>query len=240
MQKQGIFLKEATFVEENAKSEYEILKSFWDGAFSDMTVSPITSTFIEDPAFKETIAKYLRPHAMVLDYGCGPGWMLFELSLMEPLSFGMGIDTSKNAIDFATECASLSKTTNLSFHCGDESILAGKDDFFDFAISVNTLDVIPDFAIDSVLEAIYKAMKKDGILIVSLNPFFSEDDFRDKLKMDKQGHYYYKNGILRANDKTEEEWMAIFNKRFRFLEKKTCAFIEREKAYPRRMFILKK
>ena len=62
------------------------------------------------------------------------------------------------------------------------------NDHFDAVFSANTLDVITDEALSDVLVSCKKVLKKDGYLLVSINP-----DYPDSLleKSDIQKEWLY-------------------------------------------------
>lgn len=155
------------------------------------------------------------------------------------LKEGIGIDPSINAIDYANLCKELSNVQNLSFIQGDESILNDYSLYFDSIVTFNVIDVLEDDVVSRILQQLSLSLKKGGYLLIRINPDYPFS-FLEGLGYQKDGHYLYKNGILRGNEKSIEEWKRLFSKYFSVIS--SCEFIleEREKTYPRRMFILQK
>ena len=51
-------------------------------------------------------------------------------------------------------------------------------DFFDFILTVNTLDVVPQEVCDGIIERLSASLKSGGRIAICLNPEFSGDGFR--------------------------------------------------------------
>lgn len=109
---------------------------------------------------------------------------------------------------------------------------------FDFCMSINLVDVLPDNIIYDVLKGLSLAVKPNGYLMIAINPDFSFE-FLQSIGYVKKDCCIYKDSIFRGNLKTKEEWINIFKQYFEFVEYKEFVLSEREKDYPRRMFILK-
>ena len=52
-------------------------------------------------------------------------------------------------------------------------------------------------------------------------------------------NYFHKNGILRLNFNSDEEWIKLLSKYFKFIETNNFILTEGENKYPCRMFVLK-
>ena len=218
--------------------EYVRLKEFWNSCFSGLSGEKIEGRFISDANFNNAMNLYLKDGYKLLDYGCGTGWASFELAQMKNLSEIIGIDPSINAVNYANECAEKSSFNNMKFISSDESELNNYIDYFDMAISVNTLDVVPDEIIESILLNVSKSLKKDGVFIVCLNPLFDEKFMLETIKLEKRENCFFKDDVLRCNYKNVEEWKKVFSKYFDFQEYLTFAISENETIYPRQMYIL--
>ncbi len=153
---------------------------------------------------------------------------------------GIGIDTSNNAIETANKIKDLSNLTNLSFFCGDVKELNTYQNYFDFIISINTIDVIPDEIGEKIIDYLYKSLKANGKIFIGMNPIFSPVEMTELLKMTKVGNYYYKDGIMRCNYKKMDEWKKMFDKYFIIEDEGEFVLSEKEEKYPRRMFLLSK
>lgn len=221
------------------EQDYEKLLSFWDDIFSFDEVETVTGKWITDETFNGTLKRCIPEYGKVLDYGAGSGWLLTEIAFTVPVSEGIGIEPSENGVRYAAETAAKASLTGLHFLRGDEGLLAAYPDYFDFAASVNVLDVLPDDVILRILPRVKDALKTDAYFMVCINPEFPSD-FLSKAGFSYIGGNLYKDGILRGNEKSAEEWKHLFSRFFTFVEYREFALTEREKNYPRRMFLLQK
>lgn len=199
----------------------------------------ITEKWVTDEVFNEAVRKYVPEQGRVLDYGCGHGWALFEIANTISIERGLGIDPSVNGIEYANQCRCLSNEENLLFKVGNQSILENMEECFDTVVSFNVIDVLPDETVHSILQGIQKSLKKGGFFILGINPDYPFD-FLEELGYSRMEGYLYKDGILRGNEKTKEEWIHLLTTYFEFVEYNEFALEEREKQYPRRMIILRK
>lgn len=221
-------------------SDYEKLKDFWDSFYGDIKIEKVSKRFINDEVFNSMIDEHLEDGFKVLDYGCGSGWAIFELNLAKKLAEGVGIETSSKAIEYCKKVAEKSKFNNLTFLNGNEELLRDYRNYFDFCISVNTLDVLPNEITLSIIENIKNSLKKNGIFVLCINHDFTEKQLTDLLGMEKHENLYYKDGILRCNLKSKDEWISLFKNDFEFIKYDKFIVADYEKPYPRQMFIFKK
>lgn len=219
--------------------EYVKLKEFWNEYFKNIQSGEVPGKWIEDENFNQAIKKYIKEHSKVLDFGCGNGWGLIEISYTVQIDEGIGVDQSINAIISSNQTKEASKINNLKFILGDENTLDNYKEYFDTVFSVNTFDVLTNDALEDVILSCKKVLKKDGYLLVSINPDFPLSFF-EKNGYEIKGDYIYKNNILRGNIKTTEEWIELLSKHFNFVEVVTYALMDIEKTYPRRMLVFKK
>ncbi len=61
-------------------SDYEKLKEFWNS--NKVEPERIEGRWVEDEVFDRVVSQGLRNAELILDYGCGFGWGLFEMSFM--------------------------------------------------------------------------------------------------------------------------------------------------------------
>ncbi|MGM9858478.1 MAG: class I SAM-dependent methyltransferase [Bacilli bacterium] len=215
------------------------LISFWDKVFENMNITKIDGKWIVDSTFNDAIKHYINPDSNILDYGCGTGWALFEIYYTVKLKHGLGIDTSKHAINNALKTKDISGLINLDFIVGNQDILSKYENEFDTAISFNVIDVLEDNIVNSILFHVSKALKDGGHFIVGINPNFPIE-FLKSIGYTIEDNYLYKDGILRGNMKSDKEWVEVFSKYFNVISIKTFVLTEKEKEYPRRMFVLQK
>ena len=170
----------------NMNEDYNSLKNFWNEMFKTMEVGKIEGKWITDETFNNNAIKCLEKANKVLDYGCGSGWGLIELSHTKKFEEGLGIDTSETAVDFANKTCEVSGINNLKFIAGDQTILKDYKEYFDFILTVNTLDVLPDDITEDILQTLKDSLKANGKIMICLNPDFSEDDLVNLLKWRKK------------------------------------------------------
>jgi len=133
-----------------------------------------------------------------------------EISLTTLFKEGIGIDPSLNGISYANEVAKLSEMNNIKFIQGDENTILNYPNYFDFVITVNTLDVLPNEIVTKIIENLSKTLRDDGHLIVCLNPDFTREELTSLIKMTKDENmdYYYRDNIFRCNyESINEEWL---------------------------------
>ena len=102
----------------------------------------------------------------VLDVGCGRGRILNRLAEMYPRSTFLGMDLSRDAVEFARAGASAKGLTNLEFAAVDLSDFDERADpeSFDF---ITTFDAVHDQARPfNVLKGIYRALKPKGAYLM--------------------------------------------------------------------------
>jgi len=221
------------------KNDYDNLKEFWDKAFENQEVEKIEGKWVNYDSFNSLIKKYIKEGSYVLDYGSGSGWGIIEINYTIKDIKGLGIDTSKKGIEYSNSLAKLSNLNNIEFKCGDEKILNDYHNCFDNIVSFNVVDVLPDEVILDILKMMHYSIKDDGYLLIGINP-----DYPKELLL-KMGYKYnenlmYKDGVLRGNQKTKEEWIKLFTQYFELIEYTTFELVDKEIKYPRRMFVLKK
>lgn len=220
-------------------NDYKNALEFWDKGFAEIKGEKIDEKFIKEETLNEIFKKYINKDSKVLDFGCGSGWGLMEMALTVPFSLGIGIDQSPNVIRYTNECVNLSQFKNLKFICGDHKTLDNYKETFDFVFTTNVIDVVPDEIFNEIIENLYNTLKTGGYILISLNPFFTENELTEVLKMEKRGNYYYKNNILRCNYKTVSEWEKIFSAKFNLIRSEGYKLQSTDK-YERRMYLLRK
>ena len=119
---------------------------------------------------KELIERYsLGPGSKVLDAGCGKGYLLYEMTLIQPELQVAGFDISAYALDTAkTEIKQY-----LFQHDLDKSFPLA-DNAFDLVISLNCLHNLPLRGVAHALEEIERVGKQSFVLVES---FRNEEEF---------------------------------------------------------------
>ncbi|MFP4479214.1 MAG: class I SAM-dependent methyltransferase, partial [Candidatus Izemoplasmatales bacterium] len=130
----------------------------------------------------------------------------------ERMKKGLGIDTSKKAIDYANETKKISNLRSLDFKLGNHHDLKNfKANGFDGVICSNVLDVVPYETSKEMIEAIDRILKPGGLLLIKLN-FYLTEEMIQKIKMEKIGENTYSiNGVLRGMNLNTDEWVSRFN-----------------------------
>lgn len=214
---------------------YEKSKAFWNSHFKDKP-EEIKDKFINNEDFNQAVLNLYDNESVILDFGSGSGWGLFELYFTNNFKKGIGIDQSQNGVNYANECAKLSNLDGIiRFEC--DNLLAFRTDYFDAAFSCNTLDVIPLDVVTDVLKELARVVKENGKIMISLNPYL-DNELNKKLQMECIGNnMYIKDGVLRLLNYTTPEWVDIFSHYFT-VDKTLDYELEFEQGYVRRMFIL--
>jgi len=220
--------------------EYKKSQEFWNELFKNENIEKIDSKWIESNEFNDSINEYMKEDSNVLDYGSGTGFAIIEIYFTKKIKYGLGIDASINGIEYSNKLIKESDIKNIEFKCGDESLLNDYKEYFDFIISLNCLDVVPDEITYSILDKLYDSLKSQSYMFIGLNHEFSEDELINKLSMEKDENYFYKNGILRCNKKSKDEWIKLFSTKFKVVKTFDFFLEEREKEYKRMGFILQK
>lgn len=114
------------------------------------------------PGLTERLAQGIR----VLDAGCGRGRIITRLAELYPKSRFVGMDLSRQAVDYARGQARQKGLTNIEFAAVDLSHFdeTAEPESFDF---VTTFDAVHDQAKPlNVLKGIYRALKADGVYLM--------------------------------------------------------------------------
>jgi 2-polyprenyl-3-methyl-5-hydroxy-6-metoxy-1,4-benzoquinol methylase len=112
------------------------------------------------------LAERLGSGIRVLDAGCGRGRILLRLAALYPRSEFVGVDLSRDAIDFARAEAARQELRNARFEVMDLSAFdrTADPEAFDF---ITTFDAIHDQAQPlQVLKGIHRALRADGVYLM--------------------------------------------------------------------------
>ena len=151
----------------------------------------------------------------VLDYGCGSGWA--DVFLAKKGSKNIhAVDVSENGVETAKLYAKSMKTNEqIKFeHVSTEWLSMQAAEGYDHAICINVVDVVPDEVSQSIIEGLANVVKAGGTVMIGMNPCFDADYGVSKEGIKWEGNYLICDGILRVNNHTDEEWIAIINKFF--------------------------
>ena len=201
---------------ENIQNSEDIINEkcieLWDEIFSkEESVLPEKKE-TGNKEFDKGLAWLTDNSLSVIDFGCGNGTVLF-LCNKYGTSTHIGIDLSSQAIKSANQRCKLVENGDFQFLCGGIEMLKGiSDESVDSAILSNIIDnLYPDDAI-SVLEEIKRILKKNGKLLVKLNPFMTKKQIEEYGIKTISGNLLDDGMILWNN--TNEEWEDILSQRY--------------------------
>jgi len=118
--------------------------------------------------FANEIVKLLRKRSLgdeitILDVGCGPGFLLFELSKLLPKVKLIGLDASENMLSAAKEKAQEDNIYDIEFKKGKVEDLLFPDNSIDVVVSQNSLH---DFnSVEKALNQIFRIIRNDGFFL---------------------------------------------------------------------------
>jgi len=190
------------------------LKDFWNEHFKSIEPQAINKNdFDLNNALNQQL-EFIGHHCeRVLDFGTGGGYALFAVKMLgKKIKEGIGIDTSKHAIDFCQKTAALSKVNNLSFVQADQDYLEAFDSSsFDAIICSNVLDVVPYQTSTQMISALDRVLKPGGYFLLKLN-FYLTDALIERIKMKEIAkNTFTLNNVLRGVNLTHEEWLERFS-----------------------------
>lgn len=140
--------------------------------------SAIDNILIAHPAIHSIIESYFKKEKTlkVLDFGCGSGSFVNELSSFNHIVYG--IDSSSKMI----ELAKVKNNSKASFFCDSIENLR-RDDRFDLIVSIMVLQFIEE--IDQTLLSLVGHLEKEGMLVIVIhNPDYIEECMNRKYKFE--------------------------------------------------------
>ncbi len=139
--------------EENASNWIEIIAN-----------AAIHSRNFTSPAILNQI-KALKP-TLVLDVGCGEGWLCRELTANQIHT--VGIDFSPTLIDYATSRGSEEYYVVDYFNLNSQRQLQDRN----FDCAVFNFCIFEQNGVDQILHNIYRLLKPNGAILIQTLPFF--------------------------------------------------------------------
>jgi len=186
---------------------------FWDEYFKNYPSFKIQKSDVTIDTSLDECLKFLGDNCQeVLDVGCGDGVCLMEIALIgEKIKSCLGVDSSLNAVNKATEIVNLSNIEKIKFVQGDENYLKTiPSQSYEGIYCSNFLDVIPVEISDVVIQEMIRIIKPKGYLLLKFN-FVLTDDLIEKLKMvEIAKNTYAMNGVIRAMNRSTEGWIRLF------------------------------
>ncbi|MBY0493894.1 MAG: class I SAM-dependent methyltransferase [Cyanobacteria bacterium] len=117
--------------------------------------------------FVQTIADQCGKSARIADVGCGPGFVLINVTGRRAGWTGFGVDISSAAIEYATARARLQDVaTRCSFSCGDVQNLPLTDSTFDLVIASEVLEHVPH--LERALSEIRRVLRPGGKALLTV------------------------------------------------------------------------
>jgi ubiquinone/menaquinone biosynthesis C-methylase UbiE len=118
----------------------------------------------------EYIAKFIQPGERVLDFGCGPGALLYVVSQSNPTVKGVGIDLAQPQIDFANQQVRPrlpGRDVSYLAVSLDQPNLPFEDESFDVVTIAEVIEHVHPFdSLKSMLE-LRRVLKPGGRIIVT-------------------------------------------------------------------------
>lgn len=209
---------------------------FWDGIFSKETSALPKKKETGNAEFDKGLEWLTEGASSVLDFGCGNGTVLF-LCNKYGTTVHIGIDLSPQAIKSAVEKSRTVEKGNFRFICGGaEALKEICDGSVDCAVLSNIIDnLYPDDAV-RVLDEIGRILKKNGKLLVKLNPYIT-DRQKEEYGIKTVSGNLLDDGLLLWNN-TNDEWENIFASRFSMIRYTEIYYEEYEQS--NRMYLLTK
>lgn len=193
-------------------SKYKKCIDQWDDIFSKGESKPPKKKESGNKKFDNGLAWLTKDANSILDFGCGNGTVLFLCNLYGT-NFHIGIDLSSEAIKSSNARSKLVGKGEFQFICGGiEALKDIPDESMDSAILSNIVDnLYLDDAI-SLLDEIKRILKKDGKLLVKLNPYITAEQILELGIKTISGNLLDDGMILWNN--TNEEWKDILGARY--------------------------
>lgn len=102
----------------------------------------------------------------VLDVCCGTGENSIQIAKQHPRAQIVGIDLSKEMLDFAKKNIARNKLTNVRVKAGDATATGFKEKLFDYAIISLVLHEVEENLASGILSEAKRVLKDEGELIV--------------------------------------------------------------------------
>lgn len=231
---------------ETMKSNYEKSIDFWNQA-QIYSEADFEGEIDQNEDWKEIgsaglcslMTEAVKGWENVLDYGCGTGWL--DVILAKNGVKGIkAVDVAENAVNSAKLYAKAFICAEIiDYEAVDVDWLAGRpENIYNHAVCCNVLDVVPDEVAESILENLARVCKPGATVLVTMNPHFTDEQCHRE-GMTYEPPYLYVNGVLRVNNRSDEEWTGILEKYFTF-EKLVHFKWDAEQEVHRRLFYLKK
>jgi SAM-dependent methyltransferase len=189
------------------------LISFWNNQFEKLEAQVINKDDLSIDNPLDQGLKMLGDSCQnVLDFGCGSGYGLFLAALSgKQIKYGLGIDTSNNAIRFCQETSEKSNLKHLDFIVSDDAYLEKLEPAsFDGVICSNVLDVVPYQTSERMIQRLDRILKPGGYFLLKINFYLTEEMIK-RINMEALDHQSYAiNGVLRGVNLSTDAWIERF------------------------------
>jgi ubiquinone/menaquinone biosynthesis C-methylase UbiE len=109
--------------------------------------------YLGGPAFDGIVMSLIEPGSSVLDIGCGPGMLIFDLLKSQKCSRAVGIDLSSRMIEYANREKQRRGFENVEFrHMNAVNLSQVIRERFDYAVTSFVLHELPEELRHSVLD----------------------------------------------------------------------------------------
>jgi SAM-dependent methyltransferase len=191
----------------------DTIKSFWDEQFKSLEPKKIDKNDLEISNDLDEALVFLGHHAeTVVEVGVGSGYgVLMCHAFGRKVNRLIGFDPSKNAIEYLEKTCQLSNINAIDLHVADHTFLYElKDASVDGFISLNVLDVLTPSVSDNIIDEMKRILKPGGYLVLKFN-FMLNDDIIERTKAEEiEDNVYAINGVLRAVNRSLDEWKNLF------------------------------
>lgn len=206
---------------EQMKKDYDKSVEFWNAQLASSAEDYEGEINLEEDWKQigtESLVKLLLEETKgwdnILDYGCGTGWAC-TIFVKNGAKEVKGVDVAENAVisaQYYVKAFQVQDSVKLEAVSVDW-LSKQEADLFDHAFCCNVLDVVPDEVAEEIAKGLSNVCKKASSLIVVMNPHFDEEA-QKKSGLTLNDHYLYANGVLRVNNRSDEEWKAALSKYF--------------------------
>jgi ubiquinone/menaquinone biosynthesis C-methylase UbiE len=171
----------------------------------------------------------------IMDIGCGPGFLLFQLKMLMPNARFLGVDASPDMIELARVKAREQGYNDFEFKVGPAENIPLPDGNVDVIICLNSFHDFQDS--QKTVNEVFRVLKEGGFFILK-----DKNGSYPKWKMKIHFYYlrhvlgkehskrYYRSSGLWFNPHTVIEWMERAGFQVTYLKKKVDYVIMAEKS----------
>lgn len=191
----------------------DTIKAFWDEQFESLEPKKIDESDLEISNDLDEALVFLGHHAeTVVEVGVGSGYGVLMCHMFgTKVKQLIGFDPSGNAIKYLQKTCQLSNIDAIELHVADHTFLYDlKDASVDGFISLNVLDVLTPSVSDVIVDEMKRVLRPGGYLVLKFN-FMLDAAIIERTKAEEiEDNVYAINGVLRAVNKSLDEWKNLF------------------------------